>query len=301
MDDQGLTERGIAALRAGDREAARALLAAAVRRRPDDARAWLWLSGAVSDPAAQRYCLERVLALDPGCAPARAGLEALEAGDHGQPRVVAQPADATAPVAAPAPAARPWRLIWHRPRAAFRAALAGRPAWEPWLLAALAGAGAALAWGAMGELGAALGPLGLLALAAAAGAPLGAAGLLLGGVLLRTGGWLLGGRAGAAQVRAALGWALAPATAGLPLWLAWLALAAAGAGQAQGLLVGALGAAQAGLWLWSAALSVVGLAEAHRLSLWRAAASWLAAALAALAGAGAMLGGAALVIELRGG
>ncbi|HMQ35069.1 MAG TPA: hypothetical protein PKD53_30405, partial [Chloroflexaceae bacterium] len=277
MEAQGLTEQGVAALRAGDREAARALLAAAVRADPGDARAWLWLSGALADPAAQRYCLERALALDPASAPARAGLEALGADEHERPHVAARPVGAGVPALSPARRPRPrglepersdgglpvtpglerssalpadpWRLIWRRPRAAVRAALAGRPLWEPWLLAGLAGTSAALSWALWRGLGAAAGPWALLVIGAAAGAPLGAVGLLLGGVLLRTGGRLLGGRAGAAQVRAALAWALAPAAAGLPVGLALLAL-----GPAQGLLAGALWAAQAGLWAWSAAL-----------------------------------------------
>lgn len=298
MAAPGLTARGIAALRAGDHAAARALLAAAVRADPADAQAWLWLSGALPEPAAQRYCLERALALDPACGPARAGLAALAQGDE----------RATAHGAAVAPAlpGAPWRLIWRRPRAAFRAALARRSPWAPWPLAALAGVAAALSWAAWARLGAALGPGALLALALVAGAPLGAAALLLAGVLLRTGGRLLGGRAGAGQVRAALGLAVAPVVAGLPLWLTQLALLPAASfgaphGQAQGLLAAACGAVHAALWAWAAALSVVGLAEAHGLPLWRAAASWLVAALAALAGAVALLGGAALVIGLLAG
>lgn len=348
MAAAGLTARGIAALRAGDRAAARALLAAAVREDPADALAWLWLSGALDDPAAQRQCLERALALDPACAPARAGLAALgAAGGHagpplrapdamyGRPHVPVpaptrapvsapsppppgahagaplRPADGVAsgpasPITAPATLGAPWRLIWRRPRTAFRAALARPSPWAPWPPVALAGVGAALGWAAWRDLGVSLGAGELLALAVVAGAPLGLAALLLSGVLLRTGGRALGGRAGAAEVRAVLGLALAPAAAGLPLWLAQLALLpgatfGAAQGPAQGLLASTCGAAHAALWGWSAALSVVGLAEAHGLTLRRAAASWLLAALAALAGAAALLGAAALAIWLLGG
>lgn len=65
---------GIAALRSGDKAAARRLLADALTRNAGDLEAWLWLSGAVDDPGERRYCLRRVQALDPGhAAAARAG------------------------------------------------------------------------------------------------------------------------------------------------------------------------------------------------------------------------------------
>lgn len=64
-DSGSLTERGIAALRAGDTPSARGLLADAIAANPDNADAWLWLSGAVSEPAERRYCLLRVQALQP--------------------------------------------------------------------------------------------------------------------------------------------------------------------------------------------------------------------------------------------
>ncbi len=77
-----LLERGIAALRVGERARARALLVAAVRADPRSAQAWIWLAGALDDRSQQRECLERALALDPESAAARRGLEALRAGDR---------------------------------------------------------------------------------------------------------------------------------------------------------------------------------------------------------------------------
>lgn len=315
MAPQSLTERGIAALRAGDQTAARALLAAAVRSDPRDPRAWLWLAGALTDPAQQRQCLERALLLDPGCAPARAGLDALAEGGAAKltPPSPSTPGGAQSirvhPEAAPhaqralRPAA-PWHAVWLHPRRAFRAALAGQRAWVPWLLACLAGISALFAYCARRDLGAAMGRVELVAFAALAGAPLGAICLLLGGVLLRTGGRLLGGQAGAGQVRAVLALAATPPGAGLALWMLQLvalpgaSFAAAPAGAALALLCGLVHLA---LWVWAAVLSVVGLAEAHGFGMARAAASWLLGALAAGAGAGAVLAGAALVIWLRGG
>lgn len=68
---------GIAALRAGDPIAARRLLSTALIQNPDDLEAWLWLSGAVSSDSERRYCLLRVLALDPAHAAAARGLTML--------------------------------------------------------------------------------------------------------------------------------------------------------------------------------------------------------------------------------
>ncbi|MBX0330680.1 glycosyltransferase 87 family protein, partial [Oscillochloris sp. ZM17-4] len=80
LDDDNLYDRGVAALRAGERARARELLAAAVRADPRSAAAWLWLSGALDDPAKQRECLERAAALDPQDVAAQRGLAALRAG-----------------------------------------------------------------------------------------------------------------------------------------------------------------------------------------------------------------------------
>ncbi len=61
----GELEKGIAALEAGRREAARQLLAQAVCADPGNATAWLWLSRCLDDEAQRRECLERVLRLEP--------------------------------------------------------------------------------------------------------------------------------------------------------------------------------------------------------------------------------------------
>jgi hypothetical protein len=60
-----LVREGGAALRGGDRERARRLLAQAVRAEPRNEQAWLLLAGAVTDPEQRRSCLERVLRLNP--------------------------------------------------------------------------------------------------------------------------------------------------------------------------------------------------------------------------------------------
>lgn len=65
-------------VRAGQREEARTMLTAIVRAHPNFAPAWLWLSGVVKDPAKQRECLQRVLALDPENAAAKHGMAILD-------------------------------------------------------------------------------------------------------------------------------------------------------------------------------------------------------------------------------
>jgi pimeloyl-ACP methyl ester carboxylesterase len=69
-------------LQNGDRASACLLLAEALRQRPDDEQAWLWLSGAVESDKERLDCLQRVLAIDPGNQAALAGLQALS--QHGR-------------------------------------------------------------------------------------------------------------------------------------------------------------------------------------------------------------------------
>lgn len=74
-----LTQRGIAALRSGNTALAYDLLQQATTRDPGNVHGWLWLSGAASNVAERRVCLERVLAIDPANAAAQRGLAQLSA------------------------------------------------------------------------------------------------------------------------------------------------------------------------------------------------------------------------------
>ncbi len=330
MPSEELLKEGIAALRRGERQRARAVLIAALRADPGDARVWLWLSGALDDPAEQRYCLERALALDPECAPARQGVVMLGGNGAAAPAFVADlpaantenhtvssasagrqglsgaegpPArrDDGRAVARPGAPIRPWRAIWRRPRAALRAAAIAHAPGPTGLEAALAGVSAVLAWAAWRGLGAEARPWEVLAIALLAGPPLGLAFLICCGVLLRTSGRWLGGRAEARQVRAVLALASAPVTAGLALWLAQLIFfpATSFGGPAAATALSDLFRLLHGLlWLWAGGLSVVGLAEAHGIALWRAIAAWVLAALL-VAGSGLLvLWGAGLMIAI---
>lgn len=99
-----LTDKGIEALRSGDRERAHTLLNRAVQIDPQCERAWLWLSGTVNSPRQRRECLERVLSINPNNDAARRGLAQLPAttsvrviGD--EPRSVAPAVEAPRPAA----------------------------------------------------------------------------------------------------------------------------------------------------------------------------------------------------------
>jgi hypothetical protein len=96
-----LTQRGIEALRSGDRSAARLLLGAALKQDPNDATAWLWLTGALESEAERIQCLKQVLRIDPENAAASRGLALL----LGQRAKGAASAEAAPMESAPAEAA----------------------------------------------------------------------------------------------------------------------------------------------------------------------------------------------------
>ncbi|MBP1468442.1 YIP1 family protein [Candidatus Chloroploca sp. M-50] len=187
----------------------------------------------------------------------------------------------------------PWRTIWYQPRLALRSAVALRSTLETWTLSAFAGISLLFGWAAWGELGVELSNGELLALILLTGPFFGGVVLMLGGVLLRAGGWMLGGRASPWHVRRALVWSSLPMLVGLPLWIIALALPAS-ASQ----ITTTVYAMQAGLWGWAGLLSIVGLAEAHQISLARALLSWLLAIALLVGGFMALFGGSALLITL---
>lgn len=57
-----LTNRGIEALKSGDKLEARRLLSLAVQQNSQDEIAWLWLSGVVESDEERIRCLHQVLA-----------------------------------------------------------------------------------------------------------------------------------------------------------------------------------------------------------------------------------------------
>jgi tetratricopeptide (TPR) repeat protein len=101
-----LFNAGISALKAGEREKARTLLKQVVQAAPTNERAWLYLAGALTDATQQRYCLERVLALNPYNAAAQKGLDALN-GRLSAPAVPPPATIAAPPVVHPEPKQQP--------------------------------------------------------------------------------------------------------------------------------------------------------------------------------------------------
>jgi hypothetical protein len=71
----GMVNEGIAALKAGRKAEARKLLQKAVDLDETNEQGWLWLSACVDSLEDQQLCLENVLALNPGNAKAKRGLE----------------------------------------------------------------------------------------------------------------------------------------------------------------------------------------------------------------------------------
>jgi hypothetical protein len=70
-------QRAIAAIRSGDKEAGKLLLAEVIRNDPRNETAWLWMSSVIDTDEHRRDCLERVLVINPHNETAQRGLEAL--------------------------------------------------------------------------------------------------------------------------------------------------------------------------------------------------------------------------------
>lgn len=286
-DHERLLAQGVAALRAGEQARARDLLKAAVRANPHDAQGWLWLSGALDEPALQRECLQRALAIDPQNQAARQGLALL---DNNQPK------PGTTPASAPplAPASDPPAQL-HLPPPVI-----GVP------LSMLGGISLVLAWFSLRGLGAEVERRALLALALGAGPLLAFLTLYLLGVLLRLAGRSMGGYGNSRSVQAGLALAASPQALGLLLWLIQLTLipaASFGGGSptnGQRLAASIFGVVHGLFGLASLYLAVAGLAAAHRISLARAAASWLLAGLFVAITIATIFVSSALLIMLRG-
>ncbi|HEX9371297.1 MAG TPA: tetratricopeptide repeat protein [Roseiflexaceae bacterium] len=74
-----LLYEGAVAVREGRRADAQGLLLQVIERDEQNEQAWLWLSGAMEDPADQQVALENVLAINPRSTVARRGLDWLRA------------------------------------------------------------------------------------------------------------------------------------------------------------------------------------------------------------------------------
>ncbi len=82
-----LMREAIQAARSGNKNWARECLGRVLKADPRNEEAWLWLSAVLDTVAEKRYCLERVLAINPSNAQAQAGLRYLEGKEEtGQPQ-----------------------------------------------------------------------------------------------------------------------------------------------------------------------------------------------------------------------
>ena len=72
---QTLLERGIAALKTGDKSTAFKALTQALQADSDNEGAWIWLSGVSMLDAERKFCMERALEINPHNEDARRGLE----------------------------------------------------------------------------------------------------------------------------------------------------------------------------------------------------------------------------------
>ncbi len=72
-----LIEQGIMAIKSGNKVAARELLFHALQLNKHNEKTWLWLSGAVDSDAERKYCIEKVLELNPQNLAAQRGISNL--------------------------------------------------------------------------------------------------------------------------------------------------------------------------------------------------------------------------------
>ncbi len=178
--------------------------------------------------------------------------------------------------AAPVPGR--WLGMWIAPRATMRRILDAGPGASTWGLAALLGVSQALDQAANHDTGATHGLATIVGLSFLVGAVGGPAAVLLLGALARWTGTWLGGTGSAADVRAALAWGQVPGVTAMPLWVPVVLVGGREvfvahpdlADPAATFTVLVCGLAMAGSALWGAVTSVLAVAEAHRITAWRA-------------------------------
>jgi len=80
-----ILQSAITSIRSGDKETGQRLLAEVIRNDPHNESAWLWMSSVIDTDEHRRYCLERVLAINPQNQTAQRGLEALGQKEVAEP------------------------------------------------------------------------------------------------------------------------------------------------------------------------------------------------------------------------
>lgn len=96
-DIASLVQQGIAAYNAGDRDRAFRLLTEVLLSDPRNEVGWLWMSAVVTEQAERRYCLERVVEVNPGHEAAKRGLTKFPVDLASRSPLPTQPPAATLP------------------------------------------------------------------------------------------------------------------------------------------------------------------------------------------------------------
>ncbi len=179
----------------------------------------------------------------------------------------------------------PFRTIWTRPRATIRGIVNTDPTLYVLLLSVVGGVIQALDNASTRNAGDRLALPAILMTAIVAGAIGGPIGLYVGGWLLRLTGRLLGGRAKAEEVRAAIAWSTVPVAATIPIWAIQLGVAGRemfttetptlDANPALWLVLIPSFVLEVILGIWAFVIVLKCLGEVHRFSAWRALASIL--------------------------
>ncbi|MGC9334145.1 MAG: ABC transporter permease subunit [Anaerolineae bacterium] len=78
MPDHSTLDRGIAAVKAGDRGSGRRFLCQALQEDPHNEAAYLWLGATLGTPQARAFCLQKALEINPANQATRRALHALE-------------------------------------------------------------------------------------------------------------------------------------------------------------------------------------------------------------------------------
>jgi hypothetical protein len=116
MSDPDLHQQAIDALNSGNRATAARLLAKVVAQDPRDEAAWLWLAACLDDLDKKRYCLRKVLEINPENETVRQDLSRLETNPPAPapvvpvinlPEAMQKPVVAPDAAATQAPAANP--------------------------------------------------------------------------------------------------------------------------------------------------------------------------------------------------
>lgn len=71
-------QKGVAALKSGDKKSAMQFLKQAIDENPRDVNAWLWVSSLIDDPEKKKFCFQKVLAIEPQNKHALRGMATLD-------------------------------------------------------------------------------------------------------------------------------------------------------------------------------------------------------------------------------